>query len=110
VNSTKKDPRQYQGTSPNGYRTDANDDYAIMTVRLAEGDWLATTREFKAFGATESSALEKLARFMREAAESIAQLAEKRAALAPVHPTDPPHCGTCGEYGCAKHREATKET
>jgi hypothetical protein len=101
-----KDPRQYQGTLPGSYRTDANGEYGIMAVQLAEGDWLATTREFKAFGKSESEALARLARFMREAAESIAVLAEKRAALAPVHPTDPPHCTTCSEYGCTKHKEA----
>lgn len=109
MSTPKKDPRWYQGTIPGSYRTDANDDYAILTVQLREGDWLATTREFKAFGTTEPEALEKLARFMREAAESIVKLAEKRRALVPVHPTDPPHCKKCGEYGCTQHKEAPIE-
>lgn len=105
----KKDPRQYQGTLPNQYRTEANGDYGICTVQLREGDWLATTREFKAFGKTEYEALAKLARFMLEAADSIDTLALKVNREALKHPTDPPHCRTCGEYGCAKHQEAPIE-
>lgn len=90
--------------NPHQYRTDANGDYGIVTVELKDGDWMATTREFKAFGETEPEALSELARLMREAADSITKLAEKCAAVAVQHATNPPHCATCGEYGCAKHR------
>lgn len=62
-------------TLPGSYRTDANGDYGIMAVQLAEGDWLATTREFRAFGETQADAVAKLGQCMREAAESILKLA-----------------------------------
>lgn len=103
--------KRYQGTSPFGYRTDANGDYTIMTVQLAKGDWVATTREFKAFAATEGAAVRKLGQFMVEAGDSIRKLAGpiEDAASSIKHPTDPPHCRTCGEYGCTKHKEASIE-
>lgn len=30
---------------------------------------------------------------------------EMQQAQTPKHPTDPPHCRTCGEYGCTKHNK-----
>lgn len=73
--------KRYQGTLPSGYRTKANGDYAIMTVQLHKGDWIATTREFKAFGATEADAIAQLGRYLQEAGESILKLAHKMMGL-----------------------------
>ena len=96
-------------TIPNQYRTSENGDYGIVTCQLREGDWIATTREFKAFGKTEADAIAKLGRFLQEAGESIIKLAHKMMRETLKHPTDPPHCSTCGDYGCTKHKEAVIE-
>ena len=66
--------RSSQGGS---YHTEGNGDYGIVTLKLKEGDWIATTREFTASGDTESAAIAALGKLMSDAAASLTALAKR---------------------------------
>lgn len=60
------------------YKTFENADYDIVTTQLGPREFMATTREFKAFGKTEPAALNTLAEMLRATAGSIGMLAIQR--------------------------------